>query len=155
MRSLTNIGAPAMSKPSGRCCAISRNVRSKSFAVGASNKSTVSSSGAIKNAVLDVADSYRQPLNLVFGKQGHFPEEKIRRYIDLYDYGVLAGRITSFAAANPIESRPLQCVDVFAYEMARPQRAGWPERYPFQRIVDGAKVIFAFWCTGGRLGPGR
>jgi hypothetical protein len=105
--------------------------------------------GAIKNAVLDVADFYRQPLNLVFGKQGHFSEDKIRRYVDLYDYGAAAGRIKTFATANPIDSPPLQCADIFAYEMARAQRAGRPERYPFQRIVDGAKArnlrLLMYW----------
>jgi hypothetical protein len=95
--------------------------------------------GAIKSAVLDVADFYQQPLHLVFGKQKHFPERKIRQYVGQYDYGEATGRIESLSMAEPRTVRPLQCADIFAYEMARAQRAGRPERYPFQRIVDGAK----------------
>ncbi len=96
--------------------------------------------GAIKNAVLEVADFYGEPLNLVFGKQKHFGEGKIRRYIEFYDYGAAEGRIKTFSTADPKAVRPLQGADIFAYEMARAQRAGRPERYPFQRIVDGCKA---------------
>lgn len=96
--------------------------------------------GAIKNAVLDVADFYQQPLNLVFGKQKHFPEGRIRKYIEFYDYGAAEVRIKSFTTADPKDIRPLQAADIFAYEMARAQRAGRPERYPYQRLIDGAKA---------------
>ncbi len=96
-------------------------------------------SGAIKNAVLDVADFYGEPLNLVFGKQKHFGEGKIRKYIDFYDFGEAKGRIKDFTTSEPKSKSPLQAADIFAYEMAHAQRAGRPERYPFQRIVDGCK----------------
>ena len=96
--------------------------------------------GAIKNAVLDVADFYQEPLNLVFGKQKHFGESKIRRFVDFYDYGDEQGRIRSSRMAEPKDVRPLQAADILAYEMARAQRAGRPERYPFQRLIDGAKA---------------
>jgi hypothetical protein len=95
--------------------------------------------GAIKNAVLEVADFYGEPLNLVFGKQKHFGQGEIRRYIEFYDYGAAEGRIESLTTADPKTTRPLQAADLFAYEMARAQRAGRPERYPFQRIIDGCK----------------
>jgi len=49
--------------------------------------------GAIKNAVLDVADFYQEPLSLVFARQEHFAEAQIRKYVDLYDYRAAAGRI--------------------------------------------------------------
>jgi hypothetical protein len=96
--------------------------------------------GAIKNAVLEVADFYGESLNVVFGKQKHFGEGKIRRYVDFYDFGQAAGRIETFAMADPKSKRPLQAADIFAYEMARAQRTGRPERYPFQRIVDSCKA---------------
>ena len=96
--------------------------------------------GAIKNAVLEVADFYGEPLNLVFGKQKHFGEGKTRRYIEFYDYGTAEGRIKTFTTADPKVVRPLQASDIFAYEMGRAQRPGRPERYPFQRIVDGCKA---------------
>jgi hypothetical protein len=95
--------------------------------------------GAIKNAVLDVADFYQEPLSLVFGKQAHFTEGRIRRYVDFYDHGAAEGRIQSLTSAEPKAVVPLQAADIFAYEMARAQRSGRPERYPFQKIVDGAK----------------
>ena len=101
--------------------------------------------GAIKNAVLDVADFYGKSLNLVFGKQKHFGEGKIRKYLDLYDYGAAQGRVKTFSMADPKEVRPLQAADILAYEMARIQRAGRPERYPWQRLVDGAR------STGRRM----
>jgi hypothetical protein len=96
--------------------------------------------GAIKNASLDIADFYQQPLNLVFGKQQHFGEGKIRQYVDFYDFGEAKGRIATISMGEPKLIRPLQAADVFAYEMAKAQRAGRPERYPFQRLVDGAKA---------------
>jgi|HubBroStandDraft_4_1064222.scaffolds.fasta_scaffold100423_2 hypothetical protein len=96
--------------------------------------------GAIKNAVLEVADFYGEPLNLVFGKQKHFGEGKIRRYIEFYDFGDAKGRIKDFTMSDPKSKSPLQAADIFAYEMARAQRSGRPERYPFQRIVDGCKA---------------
>jgi hypothetical protein len=95
--------------------------------------------GAIKNAVLEVADFYGEPLNLVFGKQTHFGAGKIRRYIEFYDFGDAKGRIKDFTMSEPKSKTPLQAADIFAYEMARAQRAGRPERYPYQRIVDGCK----------------
>lgn len=95
--------------------------------------------GAIKNAVLDVASFYGEPLNLVFGKQKHFGEGKIRPYIEFYDYGGAEGRIKSFTTAEPKNVQPLQAADIFAYEMAHAQRSGRPERYPWQRIVDDSK----------------
>ena len=96
--------------------------------------------GAIKSAVLDVADFYQEPLCLVFGKQEHFPEFQITKYVDFYDYGGAKGRIKCLSMADPKDVRPLQGADIFAYEMARAQRSGRPERYPFQRLVDGAKA---------------
>jgi hypothetical protein len=96
--------------------------------------------GAIKNAVLDVADFYQEPLCLVFGKQRHFPEVQIRKYVDLYDYGAASDRIKCLSMADPKAVRPLQAAHIFAYEMARAQRSGRPERYPFQRLIDGAKA---------------
>jgi hypothetical protein len=96
--------------------------------------------GAIKNAVLDVADDYQQPLNLVFGKNSHFPERDMNGLVDFYDYGAAKGRIETCTTGDPKKISPLQAADIFAYEMARAQRKGRPERYPFQKLLDGAKV---------------
>lgn len=96
--------------------------------------------GAIKNAVLDVADFYGDQLCLVFGNQNHCPESKIRRYVDFYDYGAAKGRIKTMSTAEMKCTTPLQAADIFAYEMARAQRPNRPERYPFQRIVDHCRA---------------
>ena len=95
--------------------------------------------GAIKNAVMDIADFYQEPLNLVFGKSTHFPETEMDKLIEFYDYGEAKGRIETCSTGEPKKIRPLQAADIFAYEMARAQRKGRPERYPFQTLVDGVK----------------
>jgi hypothetical protein len=93
---------------------------------------------AIKNAVLDVYDFYKQPLWLVFGKQKHFGEKHIRQYVETYD--VPRGKIKCLSMENPKDVRPLQAADVLAYEMARAQRSGRNERYPFRKLKSGAQV---------------
>lgn len=94
--------------------------------------------GAIKHAALDIWDFYGEPLNLLFAKQEHIPERLIAGYINVYDWGPAAGRIKSWSTGRPMDIPGLQAGDLFAYEMARAQRDR-PERYPFKRLVDGAK----------------
>jgi hypothetical protein len=94
--------------------------------------------GAMKNAVLEISEVY-EPLNLVFAKQEHVPEQLIRLYLDVYTWGPTVGRIKSLTTAYPKDLTPLQAADLFAYEMGRAQRTGRPERYPFARLVAGAK----------------
>jgi hypothetical protein len=96
--------------------------------------------GAVKHAVLHITDFYKQPINLVFGKQRHFPEDGIKKYLREYEHRDPKGGIKSFTTADPKDVRPLQGADIFAYEMARAQRSGRQERYPFQRLIDGAKA---------------
>jgi len=93
--------------------------------------------GAIKHAVLDAADYYGQPINLVFGKQRHFSEIMMRKYVDLYDYGDAKGCIKSFTMMDPESVCPLQAADILAYEMSKSQRDR-RERYPYRRIMNGA-----------------
>jgi hypothetical protein len=95
--------------------------------------------GAIKHAVLDIYDFYGEPLNLVFAKQKHIPEHLIAGYLNVYDWGPAEGRIKSHATARPMDVPALQAADLFVYEMGRAQRENRPERYPFKRMVDGAK----------------
>jgi hypothetical protein len=96
--------------------------------------------GAVKYAVLDIWDFYREPLSLCFAKQEHIPAELIGRYLNVYDYGPAEGRIKSHCFGRPIDIYGLQAADLFAYEMGRAQRTGRPERYPFNRLVEGAKA---------------
>jgi hypothetical protein len=42
------------------------------------------------------------PLNLVFGKQRHFPEGGIKKYADIYDWGEAKGRINCLSMAEPM-----------------------------------------------------
>ena len=95
--------------------------------------------GAIKHAVLDIWDFYQEPLNLVFAKQKHVPEHLIAGYLNVYDWGPAEGRVKSHATARPMDVPGLQAADLSAYEMGRAQRENRPERYPFKRLVDGAK----------------
>lgn len=96
--------------------------------------------GAVKFTVLDVYDFYSEPLNLCFAKQEHIPADLIGRYLNVYNYGAAEGRIKTHSFGRPIDIYGLQGADLFAYEMGRAQRTGRPERYPFNRLVEGAKA---------------
>ncbi len=96
--------------------------------------------GAIKHAVLNAYDFFREPVNVVFGKQKHFTETKIRKYIDFYDYEGIKDRIGTFAMDDPRRVRPLQAADILAYEMSKAQREH-RERYPYRRIMNGALAL--------------
>jgi hypothetical protein len=96
--------------------------------------------GAIKDVFLRVAGDYDEPLNLVFGRQPHFPASKIDRYVEIWSYGPNDGRVASVSHCATSSIPALQAADVLAYEMARAQRANRPERYPFQQLIDGAKA---------------
>jgi hypothetical protein len=95
--------------------------------------------GAIKDVVLRVWRNYEEPIHLVFGKQPHLSEELISRYVKFYDYGEAAHRTGSLTHRNTFEVPALQAADVLAYELARVQRKDRPERYPWRRLIGGAK----------------
>jgi len=95
--------------------------------------------GAVKDAVLRIWTEQEQPIHLVFGKQNHISADMIERYCEFYDYGEAQGRIRSIEHQETSKVPALQAADVLAYELARVQREGRPKRYPWQRLVDGAK----------------
>lgn len=96
--------------------------------------------GAVSHAIREVWDFYRQPVNLVFARQSHFPESEIKKVIGLYDFGDGEGRIKSQAVANVQDIGALQAADILAYEMARWQRDGRAERYPFAKMREAARA---------------
>src|SRR5262245_19017299 len=95
--------------------------------------------GAVKHAVLHVSEYYGQPLNLVFAKQGHLPLRQFEAHAAVYDWAATK-RIKTLATGEPSDILALQAADIWTYEVARAQRAGRPERYPYQRLVDSAKL---------------
>lgn len=96
--------------------------------------------GAVSHAVHDIWERYREPVKLVFGKQNHFPGPGIDYYVNQYDWGSGKGRIGGITTCyKAIDLAPLQAADVLAYEIARASRPNRPQRYPFQRLVAGAK----------------
>jgi hypothetical protein len=99
--------------------------------------------GAISHAIRSVAEHYRQPVNLVFAKQKHFPEPGRRHWQRYYD--VKDSKIGTRTEADANSVVQLQAADLFAYEMARHVRVGRPNRYPFQQLQKGIK------SRGGRL----
>lgn len=96
--------------------------------------------GAIKNAVIETWTFYRKPLHLVFDQQTHFPITEIRQYGDYYDLGINNGRVKSIIFGRAAECPPLGAADIVAYEMARIQRRDRPQRYPFSRLIEGARA---------------
>ena len=95
--------------------------------------------GGAKDLVLRVWQDYEEPINLVFGKQNHFPSDWVDKYVAFYDYGKAKSRIASISHLNTFKWSPLQAADILVYEVARSLRADRPERYPFKRLVAGAK----------------
>jgi hypothetical protein len=95
--------------------------------------------GAVKDVVLRVWETYEEPINLVFGKQNHFPPEWVNKYVAFYDYGGAKGRVGSVSHAETLRVPQLQAADVLAYEIARWQRPDREERYPFKILATGAK----------------
>jgi hypothetical protein len=95
--------------------------------------------GAVKDIALRVWGDYGEPINLMFGKQQHFSAAKIDRYVEICNYGPNEGHFGTVTHCKTATIPALQAADVLAYEVARAQRANRPERYPFQRLVDGAK----------------
>jgi hypothetical protein len=92
--------------------------------------------GVIKSAVLDASEYYGEPVNLVFASQNRLSLDHLQACRAEYDYRHNAiGDITMKSAASVA---PLQCADIFAYEIARAQRINAPDRYPFRRLCDGA-----------------
>jgi len=107
---------------------------------------------AVKDAVLRVWGDYEEPINLMFAKQNHFSSTKIDRYVEIWNHGFNAGRVGSVTHCFASKVAALQAADVLAYEVARAQRANRPGRYPFQRLVDGAKATGkAFSLTWGPI----
>jgi hypothetical protein len=96
--------------------------------------------GAIKEAVLRIAPDNGTPLHLIFGRQSHISEAMIGKYVDFYDYEEAKGRIGKVEHLETASLSGLQAADVLAYELARVQRDGRPERYPWKRLVEGAKA---------------
>jgi hypothetical protein len=108
--------------------------------------------GAVKDIVLRVWGDYQEPINLVFGKQPHFPRSKIDKYVDIWNYGFHEGSIGTVTHCRTSDIPALQAADVLVYEVARAQRAGRPARYPFQKLVDAAKANGqAFSLTWGPI----
>jgi Protein of unknown function (DUF3800) len=108
--------------------------------------------GAVKDVVLRIWEDYEQPINLVFAKQDHFPASWVDKYAAFYDYGEAQGRTGSVSHCPADKVPALQAADVLAYELARAQRADRPERYPYQRLVDGAKArALKFSITWGPI----
>lgn len=95
--------------------------------------------GAVKDVILRVWEAYEEPINLVFGKQNHFPAEWVNKYVAFYDFGAAGGRIGSVTHAETMKVSQLQAADILAYEVARWQRPGREERYPFRVLADGAR----------------
>jgi len=81
-----------------------------------------------------------QRLNLVFAKQRHLSETQIKKLRWLYDYGEAAGRVKSDTYKFASDVRPLQAADIIAYEVGRARRSGHSERYPYRRLVEGARA---------------
>jgi hypothetical protein len=108
--------------------------------------------GAVKDIALRVCGDYDEPINLVFGKQPHFAQTKIEKYVNIWNYGVREGSLGTVTHCTTSSIPALQAADVLAYEVARAQRANRPERYPFQRLVDAAKTNGqAFSVTWGPI----
>lgn len=96
--------------------------------------------GAVSHAVNEAWEFYREPINLVFAKQNHFPKSEIEKYIWLYDFGDGKDRIKGFSTCDVKDVRPLQAADLFAYEIAREQRRDQRRRFPFMRLDLAAKA---------------
>lgn len=97
--------------------------------------------GVVSHATRETWDHYRQPINLVFAKQQHYPELKIENAIRFYDMDAEANRrIKGYAFYPAADVCALQAADILAYEMGRFQRDGRNTRYPFQRMMDAAKA---------------
>ena len=97
-------------------------------------------SGAIKNAIIETWTFYEKPLTLVFDYQTHFPLDRIKEYIDYYDCAGGKGRVKSVIFGRATECPALQAADIIAYEMAKIQRMDRPQRYPFSKLVEGARA---------------
>lgn len=95
--------------------------------------------GAVKDVVLRVWQNYEERINLVFGKQNHFPSDWVDKYVKFYDYDGAKNHIGSVSHCDTFSSPPLQTADILAYEVARSQRTDRPERYPFRLLIAGAK----------------
>jgi hypothetical protein len=97
-------------------------------------------SGAIKNAIVETWTFYEKPLTLVFDSQSHFPKNGIEEYIGYYDFSGGKGRVKSVIFGRARECPALQAADIIAYEMAKVQRMDRPQRYPFSKLIEGARA---------------
>jgi hypothetical protein len=95
---------------------------------------------AVGHAVNDLWWQYKEPINLVFGKQKHFGYASMMECVELYNWGDGCGRIQSADVANPNDVPPLEAADILAYEMGKVQRDGRPRRYPFVMLLEGCKA---------------
>jgi hypothetical protein len=89
----------------------------------------------IKYAVEEIWDSYKEPIELVFSQQEHFPLKGIRAYVTLFEHG-LERRINDVSFCDPKKVCALQAADIVAYEFAHAQRPGHPERYPLKKLRE-------------------
>jgi hypothetical protein len=97
-------------------------------------------SAAVKNAIIDTWGFYETPLTLVFDRQTHFPLSGIKDCILDYDFSGRTGRVKSVIFERAEECAALQAADIVAYEMSKAQRMDRPQRYPFSKLIEGAKA---------------
>src|SRR5665213_145108 len=95
-------------------------------------------SGIIKDIVARTRYDYEQPINLVFDRQEHVSPKRLNPFFQYYD-SFEQKFIGSMSHCEAAKLPPLQAADIIAYEMARCQRKGRPERYPLSTLIEGAR----------------